>query len=358
MKQCRIGLVGCGHAGLEHLKEMRRVPGIEVAGIADLRREVVVGVGREFGIKNQFTDYRKMLSNIPLDGLAVITSADAHFPVADYALAHGLHVLCEKPLTVEPADSRRLVAQARRNDRILAVTFTYRFVPDTRAIKEWIDAGRIGRVVEMRFTSLNGKFAKYPAGSDLRRTFDTIYSGVKGIIFDCGVHAFDLLCWYAGSRVKRVDARAACHLGYHYPDSATAIMEFENGIKAVYDYGKLPYYEPDMPSNTLFMIVITGLKGSIVWHFGGRGGPRRKTVLRLYTARGTAERLFPIYSKERSLQYRQFAAGIRKGRLTGFFPSPEEASYATELTDRVVEEGMRNLISPAAGSPAGTVTRG
>jgi len=319
------------------------VPGIEVVAAADTNRKAVERAQATYGIRNTYLDFEEMLEKERLDAVTVVASADSHALIVGKSLRKGLHVICEKPLTTEPKDSRRLTALAEARKRLLAVTFTYRFVPDTRRMKEVIESGCLGGVVEMRFLSLSGMFERYPAGSEERTKYDRIYTKVKGMVFDCGIHAFDLLCWYAGSPVKRVQARATCHLGYPYPDTCTAILEFENKIKAVYDYGKLPYYCPDIPSKTFFRVIITGTRGSMVWNFGCGGKKVKKSILQICTREGVREEVFPIYSKGRDYQYRQFAESIRRGRLSGFFPSPREASYATEVADLVVRSGMENV---------------
>lgn len=349
-KRYRFGLVGCGAAGKNHLSQMLAVPEIEVPAVADLRRDVAVQTANLHGIPNVYDNYSEMFAKEQLDAVAVITSADAHYPVAKSALQHGLHVFCEKPLTVEPKESYALVTLAKKMNKLLAVTFTYHFVPETRRIKEIIESGRLGQLLEIRFFCLNGNIDFYPAGSDEKRKYDHIYQKVKGMIFDCGVHAFELLCWLGNSRVKRIDARATCHLGYHFPETCTAILELENGIKAVYDYGKFPYYDPAMPCRTWFHILATGTKGSLVYDFGGTHKDHRQSMLNVYTAKAKRQIPFPIYAKERTLQYRQFIVSLKKGRLTGYFPSPEQSAYATEVADQVVKLGIKNLIpSPLPG---------
>jgi predicted dehydrogenase len=176
----------------------------------------------------------------------------------------------------------------------------------------------------------------------VRREYDWIFQRAKGIHFDCGVHAFDLFRWFAASEVTRIDARGTCHVDNPYPDAATAILEFANGVKAVYDHGELLYYDPIMPSRSFFRILVSGTDGSIVWGLGeGRG---QRSVLRVYTAGRCEEEKFPIYGKERATQYRQFVESVRGGTLAGYFPVPEDAAKATELADAVVKTAMEHLI--------------
>jgi len=279
-----------------------------------------------------------------LDAVAVVTSPDAHYPIAMEALNRGLDVICEKPLTVEPEDSWRLVRRADELKRILAVTFTYRFVPDTRRMKEIIDSGELGKVLDIRFISLSGEITDRSEDSESKRYYGNIDIRAKGMVFDCGIHAFDLLCWYAGSRVSRIEALGRPVAGYTHPDGAVAFFEFENGIKAVYDYGKIPYFrldgmkkDADGPTNVFFKIIVGCENGSLIWNFSERYYEKEfESVLRIYTSDAVRVERFPVYSKKRDLQYQQFIESVKCRKLSGFFPTPEEAARNTEIADKVI----------------------
>lgn len=343
MLKLRIGFVGCGMAGESHLEQVASVPQVEMAALCDIREEALNAMGKRYGVQGRYTDHRRMFAEAKLNAVAVITSADAHYPIVRDALQANLHVLCEKPLAMETDQCWELVRLAAEKKRILAVTYTYRFVPDTRRIKEIVASGKIGKLTEIRYYRIGGEpYEKPPSGSALRREYDWIYTRAKGINFDCGIHAFDFFRWLAGSEVKRIDARGACHVDNPYPDAATAILEFENGIKAVYDHGSLPHYDPTMPSRSFFCILVSGTDGSVVWGLGEDRGQR--SVLRVYTADGCQEEKFPIYEKERDTQYRHFVESVQAGTLGGYFPTPEDAAKATELTEAVVKTLMESLI--------------
>lgn len=342
----KIALVGCGAAGESHLKSMLSCHEFQTKAIADIRLEAARHFSEKYGIDNFYTSYKDLFATESLDAIAVITSGDTHYPIVRDALMEGIHVICEKPLALSSRESLELAELAKNKKRILAVTFTYRFVEDTRYIKKIISNGTIGKIAEMRFIFLSGKFQGYSSNSEEKRRFDQIFTKVKGTVFDCGIHAIDLFQWYAEAEVTRIDARGTCHLGYPYPDSITAIMEFENGVKGIYDYGKLPYFESDIPGQTYLKIIITGEKGTIIWSLGTAS--RNESVLNVHSPSGFLEKKFPIYhDKGRPLQYKQFAESIHAGRLEGYFPSAENVAKATEIADKTVKKSMENvMISP------------
>lgn len=344
MGKIKLAVVGCGNAGMNHIEAIVKTKGVELVAVADTREELAKQAAGMFKVSYD-TDYSRLFCEQELDAVAVITPAQVHYPIAKLALEQGMHVLCEKPLTVEPKESFKLAELAKSKSKILAVTFTYRFVPDTRRIKEIIDGDLIGRIVELRFLSLSGKLEKYPEGTERRRHDDWQYQG-RGHIFDCGCHAFDLFMWYAGSKISKIDARGTCHLGYGYPDSATAILEHENGIKSVYDHGKFPYYDSKKPSRVLLHLLVTGEKGSIVWKLGEKDCfGNIKSLLAIYTGDGQQEEWFPTYGKERKKQYEVFADSIKRGELLDPFPSPEHSALVTKTTSDIVDKCLENLIA-------------
>ncbi|MDD2707985.1 MAG: Gfo/Idh/MocA family oxidoreductase [Verrucomicrobiae bacterium] len=343
----RIGLIGCGQEGQRHLEEIIRIPEFNLVAAGDVREEALKNVAKTYSVPHVYTNYEEMFAREHLDAVAVVTSADSHFPIIKCALQRGLHVICEKPLTVEPRESNLLVSLAQKKGLLLAVTFTYRFVPDTRKIKELITRRKIGRLMGLHFILLHGTYQHTFSGDNLRK-YEHVFTKVKGMVFDCGSHAFDLLSWYADSPVKRVIARAQCNTGYPYPDGCTAILEYQNGVKGLYDYDKLPYYvtsfDENSPWRNFFRIIATGTHGTVLWDFAGKAGNPRQSILKVFTQKGSKEVIFPIYSKERSMQYQQFALSIKSGELTGYFPSPSEAAYTTKVADWVVKDGMKNML--------------
>jgi UDP-N-acetyl-2-amino-2-deoxyglucuronate dehydrogenase len=342
----RVGLVGCGAAGKNHLASLAQAEGAELAAVTDLREDFAREAGQEYGVP-YYTDLADMLEAEPMDGLSVVTSMDSHYVLVKMALERGFHVMSEKPLTLEPDQSAELALLADRTGKILAVTYTYHFVPDTARVKEIIDSGVIGRVLEARFVNLHGSLDKLPEGSEERRRYDFFRDGGKGILYDCGTHGFDLLRWYVGSEVKQIHTFGAFHEGYQHPDSATVVFEYENGVKGIYDVGPFPYYDNGTPCGNFFYIAVTGDQGAITWEFGTPDSEGAlKTRVTTHTKTGKREEWFRIYGKHRKEQYEAFAASIQAGRLLPPFPSPHDCAAADRISSEVVAQAAANAFRP------------
>lgn len=341
----RIGLIGCGAAGMNHLGYMLNTPDLQVGAVCDVNPEYVERAAKRAGAPG-YTDAAEMMDREPLDAVAVIATAHAHYKLARLAAERKLHTLIEKPLTVVSKEGWELVKAFRKAKRLLAVTYTYRFVDETRRMKDLIARGTIGELVELRHIAWGGFPAPYPAGTEARVKFDRLYEpDIRGILFDCGIHTFDLFRWLSGQKYVKFVGLGACHQGYAYPDSGTVLCEMTGGVRALYDHGSLPYYLGGEDGICLGMMAAAGRKGSLVWKIvAGKTGKGYISEFQVNTRRGAKITTGPLFSKCRDLEYREFVKSVRAGRLLGHFPTPEEAAQATDDANAAVDAVMKNLI--------------
>ncbi|HEY2825044.1 MAG TPA: Gfo/Idh/MocA family oxidoreductase, partial [Gemmatimonadales bacterium] len=80
-----------------------------------------------------------------LDFVDICTPTASHLPLTLWALKHGYHVICEKPVALTKAEAQRIAEAAKKARRVVLPCHQYRFNPAWLQIKSWIDAGRIGR---------------------------------------------------------------------------------------------------------------------------------------------------------------------------------------------------------------------
>jgi predicted dehydrogenase len=124
----RIGVVGVGRWALQHhLPQLMAHPRAQVVAVADPNPARLAFARERFGVHHTYRTAVALLSAGDLDGVVVATSNAAHYPVARAALDRGLHVLVEKPMTVEPADAWDLVQRARDGGRHLVVGYPFQF---------------------------------------------------------------------------------------------------------------------------------------------------------------------------------------------------------------------------------------
>ena len=121
----RIGVVGVGTFGINHLRAFRqasREGAAELLAAADLNPDRLEAMCREFGIRG-YQNYREMLEKEALDAVSVATPDHLHGEIVVTALEAGKHVLVEKPLDVTVAGCERMLAAAQAAGRLLEVDF-------------------------------------------------------------------------------------------------------------------------------------------------------------------------------------------------------------------------------------------
>jgi predicted dehydrogenase/nucleoside-diphosphate-sugar epimerase len=181
----RAGLVGAGYISEYHVAALRRLPHVEIVGIADLdpRRAAEAGGRHDLAVYSSVEE----LVRAGADVIHVLTPPHAHAPVALEALDRGCHVLIEKPMAISVAECRAISDRAAERGRQLAVNHSLLFDPRVRALMARLRAGDVGDVVSVDF--LRGTDLPPPPAGPLPRAFRE-----GGFVFrDVGVHALYLL---------------------------------------------------------------------------------------------------------------------------------------------------------------------
>src|SRR5262249_54055463 len=142
----RVGVVGCGWwATRAHLPALANDPDAVIAAIADPDPGNRDRAGERFGVSARYPDAEAMLAAEDLDAAIVATPHATHAAVARACLDRGLHVLVEKPLTIDPPDAFDLVARARAARRELIVGYPYHYVPQLGLLRGRLADGVVGR---------------------------------------------------------------------------------------------------------------------------------------------------------------------------------------------------------------------
>ena len=119
-------MIGTGFAGGSHVEALRRVPGVDVAALAGSSEDRARAAADRLGVPEATGDYRTLLEAPEIDAVHNCTPNDLHHEVTAAALAAGKHVLAEKPLAMDSAETADLVGRAERAGTVTGVCFNYR----------------------------------------------------------------------------------------------------------------------------------------------------------------------------------------------------------------------------------------
>ena len=145
----RIALVGCGKAGENHVRQIRKLPEASLVAVCDLEPLMAEQLAVRYRIRKRFSDVDAMLDTEHPDVVHITTPPQSHLPIALKALDAGCHVLVEKPLTLCYADSQALVTHAITRHQKLTVAYGYYFDPVARAMRDLVAEGVLGELVHV-----------------------------------------------------------------------------------------------------------------------------------------------------------------------------------------------------------------
>jgi predicted dehydrogenase len=241
MDKLRIGVVGTGGiARNRHIPWFSKHPNVQIVAASDPVQASVDEVTAQYNIAGKYTDYNEMFAKEQLDAAIICTPNKFHAPASIAALESGLHVLCEKPMALDPAEGRAMLAAANKAGKTLSIGFHYRHMAPVRAAKRIVDAGELGNIYMVRVTALRRR------GIPSWGTF--VHKDIQGggAMIDFGVHLLDTALWLIGNpKPVEVSASLSQHLGtkpnvnpwgqwnykeFTVEDQVAGFVRFENGI--------------------------------------------------------------------------------------------------------------------------------
>ncbi len=178
--------------GLSHLAMVKAHPEVELAAVCD-SSGYVLGVLRKYTGVATYSDYEAMLRELDLDAVLIATPSRTHAGMVRAALERGLHVFCEKPFTLSPADADELSSLARERGLVTQVGYHNRFVGAFAEVKRLLDAGAIGTVSHI-LGEAYGPVVLKPKGGTWRNRKEE----GGGALYDYAAHPLNLLNWYLG----------------------------------------------------------------------------------------------------------------------------------------------------------------
>jgi predicted dehydrogenase len=226
----RGGLIGAGDISRYHLLAWRKRPDVEVMAVCDLDVGRARSRAEEFGIPAIYTDAAAMFAGERLQAVDIATWRATHGPLVRLAAAHGVHVLCQKPLAPTLAESEALVREVAGRVRLM-VHENRRWAPHFRTLREWIAAGKVGTIRQCVMTMhrsgfLPDAYGKRPA------VMRAPYMGTEArlMIAEVLIHQLDVLRFLLGP-LKVVAARTL-HTEPDMPGETLATLMLETAAGA------------------------------------------------------------------------------------------------------------------------------
>ena len=200
MRKLKGLIIGCGTIAREHLAALSDLENVQVAAVCDLSAARAEATAERFGILKWGLDYKSLIDDVRPDLVHITTPPTSHFSIAKNCLAAGCNLLCEKPITQSYEEFCILKGLAIENDRLLLENQNYRFHSSILKIRDLINAGELGEIVDVQiFLSLNIAAAGSPYVDPNASYFGQALRG--GLIGDFLTHIAYLSHIFTGSAI-------------------------------------------------------------------------------------------------------------------------------------------------------------
>ena len=250
MTTLRMGMVGGGPGafiGDVHRRAACLDGDVElVAGAFSARPSKSRRKGRELGLSRARTydSYLDMVEReraLPedqrIDFVSVVTPNHLHCPVATAFLEAGFHVVCDKPMTLDVPEARRLKQVVTRSRRVFALTHNYTGYPMVKLARDLVRQGDLGRLRKVVVQYPQGWLSTRLEQAGLKQAewrTDPTRSGAAGCIGDIGTHAENLAEYITGLQIVELCADLTTFVrGRRLDDDGTVLLRLQRGVRGV-----------------------------------------------------------------------------------------------------------------------------
>ncbi|MBA2278770.1 MAG: Gfo/Idh/MocA family oxidoreductase [Chloroflexia bacterium] len=357
-KPLRVAVIGTGFGAAVHIPALQFIEETEVVAVCSRRAERAKAVAARHGIPTAATDFRDLVRDPDIDAVVIATPPYLHHQMAIAALEARKHVLCEKPMARNLAETRDMVKLAETAGVVAMINHEFRYLPIRARVKELIDEGYLGVPQSASLIVYRSSLA-----DPNERPFGWLMEHDKagGMLLASGSHHIDALRWWlgeihavAGTTATMVKKRRLADSSgmatVDADDNFAFLLRFASGAIATV------HVCATAPTDAGEQITLSGTEGMLIVEGDGvlYGGRRRDVDLRELPI---PERLevelpeFPHFLTRPTIQLlRDWVRAIREGAGATFAPSFADGAKVQEVIDAVVRSGAQGRWIDTSGS--------
>jgi predicted dehydrogenase len=222
MSKVRWGIVGAGRIAHTFAQDMSATSNGVLQSVAARNGDAARAFADQYGAPGSCGGYAALYADPDVDAVYVATPHTLHLQNAGDALRAGKAVLCEKPITVNAAECQALIDIANKSSSYLMEAMWTWFLPAVRKAKEWVDAGRIGKIVQIKADF--GYPLVYAAD---KREYNAELAG--GCLLEMGVYPVALAALFAGRNPIDISV-VSRHAPNGVEDDVAAIFNYDDFV--------------------------------------------------------------------------------------------------------------------------------
>ncbi|MBR5505098.1 MAG: Gfo/Idh/MocA family oxidoreductase [Clostridia bacterium] len=223
----RVGIVGCGNIFTMHATSAHHLPNAQIVGVCDIKKDRADKAAQKYGCKAYY-DYKEMICKDNIDVVHICVPHYLHSIISKYAIEAGVHVLCEKPMSIKLEDAIENVELAEKNNVKYGIIFQCRYNDSAQLVKSKLCDGTLGKIISARVVLTWCKNDEYYSLSDWKGTWDKEGGGV---LIDQAIHSVDLANWFIDDEIESVQAHLSNrgHSIMEVDDTAEGFVRYKSG---------------------------------------------------------------------------------------------------------------------------------
>jgi UDP-N-acetyl-2-amino-2-deoxyglucuronate dehydrogenase len=249
-RKLKFGVIGYGHIGKRHAEMIRRNPACELVAVCDL-------IKQDAGDAAFYHTPEEMLTaHNDIDVVNICTPNGLHAAHALQCLAHGTHVVVEKPMALKKSDCEKVIFEALRQQKQVFCVMQNRYSPPSIWLKELVTGGIIGTIYMVQLNCYWNRDERYYRPGNWKGTQELD----GGTLFTQFSHWVDIMYWLFGD-IANIQARFADF-------NHSAMTDFEDSGFVSFDFvdggmGAINYSTAVWNSNLESSLTIIGSNGSV-----------------------------------------------------------------------------------------------
>ena len=220
----KMAIVGLGKMGVSHFAIANALDNVRLVGVCDQSTILGQMVERYSGVR-YFPDFNELIGSGEVQAIVIATPTRLHESMVRKALERGIHVLCEKPMTLSSRESEGLGELAQSRGLVGQVGYHNRYVGTFGEVRRLLDLGIIGRIRHIQAEAY-GPVVLKPTAKTWRSKSD--HGG--GCLYDYAAHPMNLMNWYLGRPVECIGADLTQQYSTDVDDAVYAELRFAGGV--------------------------------------------------------------------------------------------------------------------------------
>ncbi len=251
----KIALVGCGRISKRHAELLGngQVVGALLVAVCDIVEERAASIAEHFNVPG-FTDMHRMMRDVDVDVVAVLTESGYHAAHVKELAAYGKHIIVEKPMALTLDDADDMIRACERARIKLFVVKQNRFNVPVVKLREALERGRFGKLV---LGTVRVRWCRTQAYYD-QDAWRGTWALDGGVLTNQASHHVDLLEWMMGEVDSVLALSSTALVNIEAEDTAVVILRFRNGA-----LGCIEATTAVRPKDLEGSISILGEKGSV-----------------------------------------------------------------------------------------------